>query len=108
VVCFEPLPLRFPVALEFEAAIEAELKSHPFDGPSKRMPVQLFDVEGIEGFGDLFGLPIEWELLLDAITKRSLSPNRVINRFRETEAFCLPEITLVHLRFQSYLSRPTE
>jgi len=75
VVCFEPSPLRFPVALEFEDAIAAQLKSRPFDRTPGRTPVQLFDVEGIEGFGDLFGLPTEWELLLEAITKRSLSPH---------------------------------
>jgi hypothetical protein len=75
VVCFEPSPLRFPVALEVEDAISAELNTRPFVSECGRLPVQMFDVEGIERFGDLFGLPSEWELLLDAIAKRSRSPH---------------------------------
>ena len=75
IVCFEPSPLRFPVALEVEDAISVELGSRPFERASGRLPVQMFDVEGIEGFGDLFGLPSEWELLLNAIVKRSSGPH---------------------------------
>jgi hypothetical protein len=71
VVCFEPLPLRFPLALEVEAEISDKIQSRPFECESGRLPVQIFDVEGIEGFGDQFGLPSEWELLLNAIAKRS-------------------------------------
>ena len=71
VVCFEPSPLRFPVALEVEDAISTQLKCAPFKGVTGRSPVQIFDVEGVERFGDVFGLPDEWEALLDAIANRS-------------------------------------
>lgn len=75
VVCFETSPLRFPVALEVEDAISAKVGGHPFQCESGRFPVQIFDVEGVETFGDLFGLPSEWELLLNAIASRSSAPH---------------------------------
>jgi hypothetical protein len=74
VVCFEPSPLRMPVALEFEEAVSKQLGNNPFTGGKGRTPVQIFDVEGIENFADLFGLPSEWRELLNALANRSRSP----------------------------------
>jgi hypothetical protein len=73
IVCFEPSPLRFPVALEFEGAVSKQLRNSPFTDVNGRLPVQIFDVESIEEFGDLFGLPSEWKELLNAIAKRARS-----------------------------------
>jgi hypothetical protein len=75
VVCFEPSPLRFPVALEFEETISKQLGNNPFTGANGRLPVQIFDVEGIEEFGDLFGLPQEWKVLLNSVARRAWSPH---------------------------------